>query len=201
MRGTIVGLPSPRPFAAELPGLYHQPADSGDGAVPRVGRVRVRPLAERFLAALDEVLAPVFSTLDNVDAYLDPWLAPSDFVDFIAGWVAAPPDETWPLERRRELVAHALPLHALRGTAAGLARQVRAYTGIEPEIEESGGIAWSTTADSPLPGEPRPRVHVRLRVRDPAALDVRHVRALVEAVRPAHVLASVEILADEEAAA
>jgi phage tail-like protein len=186
MRGTIPDLRSPRPFADELPAPYRQAETS------------VVSLVERFVTGLDGVIAPVFATLDNLPAYLDPWLAPADFVDYLAGWVAAAPDETWPLERRRALVAHALRMHALRGTAAGLAEQIRTYTGIEPEIDESGGVSWSTTPESPLPGEAQPRVTVRVRAPAGASVDVRRVRALVESVRPAHVHAEVEVLSAEE---
>jgi phage tail-like protein len=189
-RGAIPGLRSPRPLAPELPALYHdaEPAGGVD-------------LGTRFLAGLDEVLAPVLATLDSLTAYLDPLLAPADFLDWLAGWVASAPDETWALERRRVVVARAARLNALRGTAIGLAEQVETYTRLRPEVEESGGVSWSRTPRAPLPGEARPWVRVRLRVPDDVSVDERRVRALVDAVRPAHVAATVEIIRREEAAA
>ena len=49
-----------------------------------------------FTAALDEVLAPVFNSLDNLDSYLDPELSPEDFLDWLAGWLGLVLDEDWP---------------------------------------------------------------------------------------------------------
>ena len=110
-----------------------------------------------MMGAFDEVLAPLFTTLDCFDSYLDPKLAPHDFVDWLASWVGVDIDETWTLERRRRLIQDAVVLYRIRGTAAGLAAHVRLYAGVTPEIEESGGCDWSQTADSPLPGSPQPR--------------------------------------------
>ena len=75
------------------------------------------------------MLAPVLSTIDNLDAYLDPWLTPPDFLDWLAGWFGLELDATWPEERRRALVANALELGRWRGTVIGLALLVELYTG------------------------------------------------------------------------
>ena len=102
MRGMIAGLPSPHPLGASLPALYQEDA-----------------FAQRLTGALDEVLAPIFSSLDTLHAYLDPALAPDDFLEWLAGWVGVTLDETWPIERRRQLVADATQLYRSRGTVAG----------------------------------------------------------------------------------
>ena len=139
MRGLIEALPTPRPIG-ELPscpsGRRVLPADDG---------------------AFDEVVAPLFTTIDCWDSYLDPELAPDDFVDWLASWVGVDIDETWTLERRRRLIQDAVALYRIRGTAAGLAAHVNLYAGVTPEIEENGGCEWSQTAGSPLPGSPPSR--------------------------------------------
>ena len=155
-------------------------------------------LAERFTRALDEVLAPVLMSLDNMSAYFDPRLTPPDFLDWLAGWVGLTLDETWPLERRRALVANAVRLYARRGTARGLAEHVAIYAGVEPEIEESGGVAWSTTAGTEFPGERTPRVVVRLSAGEAAAVDPRRLKALVDSAKPAHVAAAIEVASERE---
>jgi phage tail-like protein len=165
-------------------------------------RRRLRPsLAQRFTAALDEVLAPVFLCLDNIHAYFDPRLAPADFLPWLAGWVGLTFDEPWPEDReerlreerrRRRLVARAVHLYGQRGTARGLAEQVEVFTGVEPEIIESGGVAWSTKPRTPLPGSPRPHVLVRLKVSHAETIDASRLAALVEGAKPAHVTAEVE---------
>lgn len=178
MRQMIEGLPSSHPLGRTLPSLYQED-----------------DFAQRLTAALDEVLAPVLCTLDNLDAYLDPDLAPADFVEWLASWVGLALDETWPMERQRTLVAQAADLYARRGTAGGLAGQVAIYTGVEPEIIQNGGVAWSGTPGGEIPGSPEPYLKVRLAVPDPAAVDVRRLDAIVAAAKPAHVVHEVEVVA------
>src|SRR5215468_4745376 len=100
-------LDSPHPLREQLPAVYLD----DDFTV-------------RFTYAFDEVLAPLFATLDCLSAYLDPRLAPDDFVTWLAGWVAFPVDEGWTLAQRRELVARAVELHRWRGTPRGLVAHV-----------------------------------------------------------------------------
>jgi phage tail-like protein len=178
MRGLVAGLPSPRPIGAELPALFQEDE-----------------LCQRLTTAFDVALAPVFSTLDCFDTYLDPGLAPEDFVDWLASWVGVDIDETWTLERRRQLVTDAVALYRVRGTAVGLAAHIRLYTGATPELEESGGCAWSETAESALPGSAEPHIIVRLEVPDPSTINATTVNRIVADSRPAHLPYGVEIRA------
>jgi phage tail-like protein len=177
MRGLIKDLETPCPIGPALPGVYHD--DN---------------FAQRLTSAFDDGLAPVICTLDNLEAYFDPELAPSDFVELIAAWVGLAIDETWSLDQLRTFVAQAVRLYRWRGTVRGLARHVALYTGGEPEIIDSGGVAWSATPDAALPGSPEPHLTVRVRVDDPAAIDVRRLDAIVAAVKPAHVPHQLEVL-------
>jgi phage tail-like protein len=177
MRGTLAGLPSPHPLARSLPAVY-QDED---------------PFTVRLTQAFDELLAPIIATLDNLPAYIDPALAPEDFVDWLAEWVGIELDETWDLERRRRLVATATDLHGRRGTAAGLADHVRLATGGEVEVVENGGTAWSVDSGSPLPGTSRPALLVRVRVGEPASVDTGRLDRLVTSVKPAHVPHRIEV--------
>lgn len=177
MRAALAGLRSPHPLALALPALYHED-----------------DFAQRFLSGFDEVLSAVFCTLDNIDVYVDPSLAPADFVAWLAGWMGIALDENWPLERQRALVAQAGELYRWRGTAKGLTALVALYAGSEPEIEESGGVAWSPVPGAAIPGRAEPQLTVRLRV--PSSGQVNHARldALVAAAKPAHVPHRVEIV-------
>lgn len=186
-RGTIPGLSSPVRLGEALPGLFQD-----DEINRRTGRVQPN-LSQRFTAAFDELLAPIFSSLDNVDAYLDPTLAPPDFLDWLAGWVGVELDENWTLERRRALVRRAVELYRWRGTARGLAAAVAVYTGAEPEVVDTGGVAWSTGPEGPLPGSGDPRVVVRLAAEDAAAIDRSRLERLVALAKPAHVIAEIEV--------
>ena len=102
-RGLVPRLDTPRPMGPELPALFQD--DS---------------FAQRLTGAFDDMLAPVFSTLDNFEAYLDAWLSPEDFLDWLGAWVGLELDEALSLERRRQFVAHAHELFRVRGTLAGL---------------------------------------------------------------------------------
>ncbi|WP_326595269.1 phage tail protein [Streptomyces sp. NBC_01803] len=182
MRALVPGLPTPHPLIQRLPAVY------GD-----------QDFLRRFLEALDEVLAPVLLTLDNLPAYLHPRTAPEDFVAWLAEWVSVEVDADRPATQRRAVVSGAVVRHRRRGTRLGLAAAVRVETGTEPEIEESGSTAWSASPAAELPGSAQPWVRVRLRVPEPEAVDRVRLEGLIAAEVPAHVTYRVEILPPAEA--
>lgn len=177
MRGITPGLPTPAPMAHRLPAV-----------------LREDPVLVGLLSGLDEVLAPVFASLDCLNVYLDPLLAPPDFLENLAAWVGVTLDEHWPMARRRDTVAHAVKLHRCRGTAWGLQWQLDLMTGGRAQVVDSGGVRWSRAPSANEAPEAASLV-VRLR-RDgmsdtefDAELDA--VRALVAWAKPAHVPHSV----------
>ena len=177
-RGPVPELASPHPLGERLPALYLE--DS---------------FTQRVLQAMDEVLAPVLACLDNLDAYLDPNLAPEDFVQWLTGWLGLGLDESWPLASRRASLVEATALYRVRGTAAGLAAYLELLTGTQVEITDSGGAAHSTVPDAPFPGSPTPELVVRLRA--PAgvpAVDRALLDSLVAAAKPAHVVHRLEVV-------
>lgn len=171
MRAAVPGLISPHPLGFALPGVYHDD-----------------PVIQSFLSAFDEVLAPIFSTLDNLDAYFDPRLTPPDFLEWLGGWVGMVLDEHWPLERRRKLVQAAVELYRWRGTVRGLAAHVALHTGVEPDIEESGGLVWSSRPGQAVPGTADSFVRVRVRVPDPSAINAERLSAMIGASLPADII-------------
>lgn len=176
MRRAVEGLATPHPLGRQLPAIYA--ADD---------------FAQRLLAALDTVVAPVHVTLDNLWAYLDPQLAPADFVDWLGGWVAADAAIDAPAARR-EAVRRAVELHRVRGTGQGLAEQVRMAFGVTAEVVDSGGTTWSLTPGAELPGSPEPSMTVRVHPTGGNPVPAARLRELIEANRPAHVTYTVEIL-------
>ena len=125
--------PSPAPLAEGLPALYREPPQRIDE--------RDTSFVLRFTTALDAVLAPVLSTLDNLPAYFDPMTAPEDTLDWLSGWVALELYEKWSTDRRRRLVTDAIKLHRDRGTSLGFARVVKIFTEARwVAIHESGGV-------------------------------------------------------------
>ncbi|MEV6601440.1 phage tail protein [Actinoplanes sp. NPDC051346] len=173
MRG-LADVPMPYPIAGFLPA----PLQEDD-------------LLVRWTQGLDEVVAPVVSTLDCLDAYLDPWLAPPDFLLWLGEWVGAHLDENWPLERQRAMVAGAADAHRLRGTTAGLRRVLELATGGEVEIDDSTDVSWSTRPTS-LESGPAV-VHVRVRVAEPGRMSPHALEALTRSVVPPHVTTTLEV--------
>ena len=156
-------------------------------------------LSQRWCDGLDDVIAPVPATLDNLWAYLDPTLAPLDFVMWLAGWVGLPIDQTWSEQRRRELVARAHRLYDYRGTAGGLADLIELFSGARPEISDGGGVVWSPTPDAPMPGTADAELVVRLEVDDTDSVDESRLENMVEMNKPAHVVHRIEIVGGKPA--
>lgn len=177
-RGLVDGLASPLPLVERLPGLLQ-----GDD------------FTRRFVGAFDDSLAPVIATIDGLAGYVDPWLAPEDFLDWLAGWVGVELDDAWDTEQRRSIVANAAGIHRRRGTLRGVAEALKRAFDCEVTVADTGGVAWSASPGAEPPGSSPPHLSVSLRVADPDSLDLRRVERLVEAVKPAHVSYSLEVSA------
>ncbi|MFJ8825947.1 phage tail protein [Streptomyces sp. NPDC102467] len=177
-RSAVPGLPSRYPIGQQLPALYAED-----------------DFAQRFTAGLDTVLAPVFATLDNLPAYLDPRVAPADFLAWLASWVGGADDPRWPLELRREATVRAMELHRGRGTARGLTEALRLVLGVGADVVGGGAAAWSRTAEAELPPAPDAEVLIRVWPDRTAQVDAERVRELVRALCPVHTAYRVEVLA------
>jgi phage tail-like protein len=177
MRGLVEGLPNPHAIVQFLPGLLQEDA-----------------FVQRLVAGLDDVLAPILLSLDNLDAYLDPATAPPDFLEWLGEWVGIAFDENWPLDQQRALVAGAVDLFHWRGTVRGLSAHVALYTGVEPDIEETGGCSWSPNPNSDLPGHAEPSLIIRVQLSNRNDVDVSRLNRIVSASKPAHIPHRVEIL-------
>jgi phage tail-like protein len=111
-----------------LPAIYAEPDDAG------------RSFLGRFLLAFEHVLHGLGDAnvagfppglgeqLAGAARYLDPQQAPAPFLEWLAGWVALSLRDDWTEEERRRLIARAVPLYRMRGTAAGMVEALRAYT-------------------------------------------------------------------------
>lgn len=183
MRGLVDDLRSPSPFQDALPALLQED-----------------DFACRFVGAFDTVVAPVFASLDSFTAYLDPGTAPEDFLEWVAGWFGLELDATWSVERRRASVRDVVELYRWRGTVRGVRAHVLLHLGLECEVVEQGGVAWSPTPNGTLPGEDSGTVTVRIRVPDPDSVHRERVESIVRSVAPAHLVCVVELVADPDAA-
>jgi phage tail-like protein len=176
-RGLVRALSSPHPLGDALPALFQE-----DG------------FTQRFMSAFDSALAPIFATLDNLTAYLDPWLAPPDFLEWLGSWFGLVLDEAWSVDRRRAVLANAFEFYRMRGTVKGLKAQVETLTGGTAEIIDTGGVATSTKAGEALPGSPNFALMVRVAVDDPSTINASRLDALVAAAKPAYVTHKVQVV-------
>lgn len=176
MRTGVPPLGTPYPLGTLMPAVYQDD-----------------PFAMRWTSGLDDVLASLISTIDCIEAYLDPRLAPMDFLEWLAGWVGIAVQHDWPLDRARTAVARAVDLHRMRGTVVGLRAYVEVLTGGAVDIADNGGATWASAPGSALPGEDTPRLAVRVTVPDPDSIDLDALDALVAAAKPAHVVHRVEV--------
>lgn len=176
MRAYTPGLAHPHPLGATLPAIYQED-----------------DFAQRLCAGLDDVTAPIIATLDCLESYFDPLLTPEDFLDWLASWVAVALDESWPIERRRLLVGSAVDLYGRRGTVAGVRGAIWLYTGVEPEVVDSGATTWSLRPGSPVSGASRPNLVVRVVLSGATEAQRRRIDRIVAETKPAHVPHRVEV--------
>ncbi|MFJ9605796.1 phage tail protein [Kitasatospora sp. NPDC101176] len=177
MRGTVPGLGIPYPIGGLLPAVYQEDF-----------------FAQRFTAGLDEVLAPVVSTLDCLDAYLDPALAPADFLDWLAGWLGLDLAEHLTPQRRRALLARACDLYRARGTAPGLREHLELVFGGRVEVTDTGGVVIGPLRPGQVPGGSAAGPALRVRIAPAVAVSPLLVEEFVARVKPAHVTHVVEVL-------
>ncbi|GAA2807265.1 phage tail protein [Crossiella cryophila] len=177
-RGVLPGLASPHPLGELLPAVFQEDE-----------------FTMRFTAGLDEVLAPILSTVDNLASYLDPLLAPADFLDWLASWAGVSLEARLPEQRRRHALRTAIELYRWRGTVYGIREHLVALTGHPVRVTDNGGVSGSTTPGTPAPGEPTPWLLIELPT---SAADLRDlVDTVVAAVKPAHLPHRVEVVEDD----
>jgi phage tail-like protein len=122
--------------------LNYLPTIFQDGSTPD------RPnLLGRFLLAFERILLgfgedseeleePGFGLEDKIaklDRYFDPERTPSEFLPWLASWVALTLRDDWKEEEKRRFIGRIVPLYQQRGTKSGLEKLLRAYTGLPKE--------------------------------------------------------------------
>jgi phage tail-like protein len=114
-------------YLSYLPAVYGQrDRDTPTGAV----------FLERFLAMFEGRLTAVEGRYESVARLLNPAGADDDWLAFVASWFHLALDPSWPRHRRAALLARIFELYKLRGTRAGIAAFLEAYTGHRPELIE-----------------------------------------------------------------
>lgn len=175
--GVVPGLRSPFPLRTQVPSMLQED-----------------PLLCSILDGLDDVIAPVISSLDCFDSYLDPKLAPIDMVKYLGSWVLATIDDQWNEPSIRRDVKQAAERAKWAGTARALhdrlvPHEVQALNVVDP------GYAVSTSR----PSDPddwgdmsAPVITLRVVPRERSDAERARIERVARGIVPAHVGVTVE---------
>lgn len=146
-------------------------------------------VAQKICSSLDEVLAPIISVLDCYDSYLDVFLAPMDFVEYMCAWILVNPELGWDQHTVRKSLAHAIRFYEFRGTARGIRDFLTTVFELDVTIEESGSVITSRDSTDPTTWTipPTPTVTVTVRARQGGTVDMGLVSLVMDSAVPAHV--------------
>jgi phage tail-like protein len=112
-----------RGYIQDLPVIYRKNRES-------------RIFLDRFLSLFESFLGEEEALADDLPRYFDPHAIPSEFLPWLAGWLALYYDESWDNDKMRRMIGAAYSKHARRGTASGLRESLYDHTGIRAIIEE-----------------------------------------------------------------
>jgi phage tail-like protein len=177
MRGTLDDLATPYPLHTLLPAVLAE----DDFAV-------------RFTRGLDAVLAAMICSIDCLSAYLDPRIAPEDFVAWLGHWTGERPQPSWSTRTMRDAVGTAIERQSRSGTVDGLREYLELITGGEVTIIDNCTTRWSLTPGETTPAV-SPEVVVGVAVDDPDRIDAMELNSVISARKPAHVAHRLEVRA------
>ncbi len=193
-----------------LPAIYREPAEVDADFLGRfllafehvltgIGDVDEQGLEEKLDGIVDPAtgespLAGVYRYFEPGPTVDDGHRAPSEFLDWLSGWVALALRADLDELRQRDFIARAASLYRLRGTRGGLEKILHIYTRLGVSVEELGGrmqVGVSRLGRDSIIGGGAPhffRVVIRLATTDLA--EIRYQRqvasAIVDAEKPAH---------------
>jgi len=84
----------------------------------------------RLLKIFEETLEPDVQILDSLWAYIDPMLAPTSMLPFLAHWVGWEMVANIGVDRQRYLIKQAMQIYRWRGTRKGLRFYIHLFTGL-----------------------------------------------------------------------
>ena len=87
-----------------------------------------RDFLEAFLSVFQTEWEALEQRTGEMERYFDPKAVPAGpFLDWLAGWLALPLEESWTYEQKRKLLAAAPEIYPRLGTLEGIRRYVRVY--------------------------------------------------------------------------
>jgi phage tail-like protein len=123
-------------YLTHLPAIYSEPAPCGDFLL-------------RFLSLIESFQGETEGEIRSLSSLFDPAVISSEFLPWLAGFLALELDENWSDQKKREAIAQAFENYGWRGTARGLVSALKFRIGIEAIVEEPILAAewWALPAD------------------------------------------------------
>lgn len=212
----------PSTFLNHLPAIYRERLESDDGLPPynppvavaaadanddetpdKIVPYRDEPFFARFLRGFDDLQEPLREAVGQLSVLFAADSTPTEFLPWLATWIGAVADDSWPEMRRRRLLKEAVELFRWRGTRRGLSRYLEVYTGVVPHIDDQpfaglrlgGPGAVLGAGDSARLGNIAPHTFV-VTLALPAAAPVSEesVRRIIDSQKPAHTTYTLRVL-------
>ncbi|MBH1934410.1 hypothetical protein I5Q34_08930 [Streptomyces sp. AV19] len=136
-----------------------------------------------FAGGIGAALAPSEECLDGLAGLLDPWTAPSPFLDWLARITGARVEPDWTELQRRTAIALAPWLAAHRGTRHALLREAEEIYAWHLDLDDLGGVFHG---DQRPPAGRMLTVTLTLRADQDRLTAERRLTRLVAAHCPAH---------------
>ena len=127
----------------------------------------------RFLGIFESILLPIEWNIKNFDLFLDPDMAPEGFVPWLCQWFGVDSQIHLSQAQQRAFLKDCHQLYAGLGTPWALQRALEIYTGLPPEIDDTGAELAPHTF----------RVRIGLA---PAEANITGIKTIIDAYKPAH---------------
>ena len=104
----------------------------------------------RFVSLFETFFGELETRIAMLSLLFDPRVVPSEFLPWLAGWLALDLDEDWDDARQRRLIARAFELYGRRGTVEGLRESLELFAGVNAIIEEPiiNSAWWALPAEA-----------------------------------------------------
>lgn len=133
--------------------------------------------------------------ISNIQTYFDPQKTPTEFLPWLAGWVALSLQDNWNKEIRKRFISQIVPLYQIRGTVPGLKKMLEIYM-------ESSGLSYPERTISIFEFDNKPHYfQVQLALPSNQVIqperywqEFRIAKGIIDQEKPAHTFYALRIL-------
>lgn len=115
-------------YVQYLPGIYQQDIEEAGfiGKFLKIFEVLLSGV-DNEKTLNDKRVEGIAQILDRVHEFFDPSRTPSEFLKWLAGWMALILREDWEEVKKRRLISRIISLYRIRGTKKGLEEYIKIY--------------------------------------------------------------------------